>query len=266
MGTRVEASAEIHAQGAASAQARRWIQRAARESGVLLSDLRLRLSAPDPAGGRVLAQATAHADGRAVRVQVLAPTLAQAVEALCGRTGSRLRETSRAWRPRTRPEPDRPAPEPVAGLEPKIARIKKCPLTVCAAEVAAAHMDAMDYDAHLFIDRESGQTCAVRASGPTGYHLAWLRPTIPPRHPRPPLVIDPYPAPVLGATAAAQRLHDTGDAHLLFAEPTTGRCYLIYRRYDGHYTLLTGDPTAQASAADDVYHEAALRVLAGVGG
>jgi hypothetical protein len=28
---------------------------------------------------------------------------------------------------------------------------------------------------------------------------------------------------------------------LFFAEPTIGGDYLIYRRYDGHHALLTGD-------------------------
>lgn len=260
----METQAEVHAQAAAVSQARRRIERTARESGILLSGLRLRLAMPDPlGGGSVLAQANAHADGNPVRVQILAPSLEQAVDALCDRAAARLRATQQAWRPRPRPELGRVAPGPVAGLEPKIARIKNCPLAVCAPEVAAAHMDAMDYDVHLFTEPGSGQTCAVLGSGPTGYHLAWLRLPIPPRHPRPPLVIDPYPAPVLGTAAAAQRLEQTGAAHLFFAEPATGRGYLIYRRYDGHFALVTGDPAGPAEP--DAGHEAGVRVLAGDG-
>ena len=263
MTTTVEAPAEVQAQAVASALARRTIERAARERGILLAGLRLRLTMPDPPTARqALAQANAHADGHPIRVHVTGPTLEQAVDALCTRTQTRLTQTASAWQPRSRPEPDRCAPDPVPGLVPEIARIKTCSLAVCAPEVAAAYMDAMDYDIHLFVDQHSGQTCAVRGTGPTGYRLAWLRlPT--PRGPRPPLAIDPHPAPVLSATSAAARLDKTGEAHLLFAEPATGRGYLVYRRYDGHYALVTGDPAAQRTAPPDTDHEAGFRVLAG---
>jgi hypothetical protein len=264
MGIRVEAPAEVQAQAVASLRARRGIEHAARDCGILLSGLRLRLTAPDPAvGGAVLAQANAHADGHPLRVQVTAPALEQAVDALCERTRTRLAATLGAWAPRSGPEPDRLTPAPVQGLEPTIARIKTYSLAVCAPQVAAAYMDAMDYEVHLFIDQETGQTCAVRSSEPGGYHLAWLRRAVfAPQAPLP-LLLDSHPAPMLSATAAAQRLDRTGDAHLLFAEPTTGRGYLMYRRYDGHYALITGDTAAQRPTQAAADHEAGFRVLAG---
>jgi len=258
----VDAQTEVHAQAAASARARRRIERAARDGGILLSGLRLRLTTAEPAtGAPVLAQANAHADGYPVRVQLTAPTLEQAINALCARTERRLEQTRSPWAPRPRPEPDRSAPGPVAGLDVRIARIKRCALAARAPEVAAAHMDAMDYEAHLFIDRECGQICVVHGTGPTGYQLSRLRAVAGSRRVRPPLVIDPRPAPTLDAASAAQRLESTGEAHLFFAEPATGRGCLIYRRYDGHYALVTGDPAAQREADTD--HEVGSRVLAG---
>ena len=253
MRTRVEAQAEVHAQAAACAEARRRIERAARECGILLSGLRLRLNAPEsPVAATVLAQANAHADGHPVRVQIVAPTLEQAIDILVARTGTRLEATLHAWVPRPWPEADRQLPAAREGVVGSITRVKSCRLAVCAAQVAAAYMDAMDYDVHLFADQESGQACAVRRAGLTGYRLTRLRPAAPPRQTRLPLVIDSRPAPQLTATAAAVRLEETGAAHLFFAEPTTGRGSLIYRRYDGHFALVTGHPdaadTARASA------------------
>jgi hypothetical protein len=247
----VEAQAEVQAQ-AACAEARRRIERAAREDGILLSGLRMRLAYPDPASGAlVLAQANAHADGHPIRVQTAAPTPGQALDDLLARTRARLEQTLHAWAPRPWPETARQPPAAPAGTHASITRVKTCRLIVCPAQVAAAYMDAMDYDTHLFTDQESGHSAAVRRAGPTGYRLTRLRPAAPPRQTRLPLVIDPRPAPQLTTNAAAARLEATGAAHLFFADPTTGHGYLIYRRYDGHFTLLTGDPdTANAARSD----------------
>jgi len=108
------------------------------------------------------------------------------------------------------------------------------------AQVAAAYMDAMDYDIHLFTDAESGQSAAVHRTGPTGYRLTRLRPTAPPRQTRMPLVTDPRPAPHLTNTAAAARLDETALLHLFFTDPATGHGHVLYRRYDGNYGLITG--------------------------
>ncbi len=254
----MDTRSETLAHTAARAEARRRIEHAARDSGILLSGLRLRLNAPDPeSAGSVLAQANAHADGHPLRVQVVAHTVREAVDALSARTADRLGQTQHAWTPRPWSEEDRRPPgaavgagsSPVAGGDARIVRVKTYPLTVCAPQVAAAYMDAMDYDIHLFIEQETWQTCAVRRAGPTGYRLTRLHPAAPPRQTQLPLAIDPRPAPMLTAAAAVARLEETGDAHLFFADPGTGHGHLVYRRYDGHYALVTGGANAAAVTA-----------------
>jgi hypothetical protein len=230
--------------GAASAEVvgavRARIEQAARREGVLVSGLRVRLTEYTDAVA-VLAQATAHADGRPIRVQLAAPTLEQALNALVERTRARLAQSAHGWNPRPYPDPDREpllAPPLVPAPSGSIVRIKTRPLAACPAQVAAAVMDALDYDAHLFTEPD-GRPAAVHRAGPTGYRLTRLRPGPPPRQSSLPLVIDPRPAPQLTATAAAARLDRTEAPFLFFAEQSTGRGYLLYRRYDGHYTLLT---------------------------
>lgn len=241
MGTDTGAAVRDGAQADASAEIRRRVERAAREAGILVADLRVRLTLPDhDQPGTVLAQANAYADGHPVRTQITAPTLNQAVDALAERTSRRLAETTRAWTPRPWPDPSRPSPRRSADPG-RIVRVKACPLSACRPEVAAATMDALDYDIHLFTDQETGDEAAVHRAGPTGYRLIRLRPT-PPRQTRLPLVIHPRPAPYLTASAAAARLDQTGMTHLFFAEPATGNGHLIYRRYAGDYTLLHAAP------------------------
>lgn len=228
----------------ASAQVRRRIAQAARESGILVADLRVRLTLPERATvAPVLAQANAYADGHPVRIQITAPTLGQATDALCERTHERLTDSTRAWSPRPWPEAGRPIPplhQPATAG--RIARVKAYALAVCRPEVAAATMDALDFDIHLFTDQETGDQAVVHHAGPTGYRLVRLHPAAPPRQTRLPLAVHPRPAPYLTATAAAVRLDHTGALHLFFAEPSTGCGYVLYRRYDGDYALLHAAP------------------------
>lgn len=240
MGADIRVALRGGAPADAIAQVRRRIAHTARESGILVADLRVRLTLPESATvAPVLAQANAYADGHPVRIQITAPTLEQAIDALAERTRGRLAETAHAWTPKPWPDTRRPLLPLHRPVTPgKITRVKACRLAVCRPEVAAA---VMDYDIHLFTDQETGDEAAVHRAAPTGYRLIRLRPA-PSRQTRLPLAVHPRPAPYLTATAAAERLNTTGAAHLFFAEPATGRGYVLYRRYDGDYTLLHASP------------------------
>jgi hypothetical protein len=243
VGGQIYVSIHGTASSAAAGEARRRIVRAARSTGVLVAGINVRLTAPDPTAPAVtVAQANAYADGHPLRVQIVAPTLAQALDQLTERTARRLSERARAWTPRPWPVGAERGLHPLLlpAARPCIARVKTYPLIVCPAQVAAAYMDAMDYDIHLFTDAESGQSAAMHRSGPTGYRLTCLRPTAPPRQTRMPLAIDPRPAPRLTDTAAAARLDETALPHLFFADAATGHGRVLYRRYDGNYGLITG--------------------------
>jgi hypothetical protein len=240
VGADIDVAKRGGAQIDARAEVRRRIAHAARGSGTLVAELRVRLSPQHPTG-LVCAQANAYADGHPVRIQVVAATLPQAMDALVERAVRRLSETMRAWTPRAWPDPGRastPAPDP--GARGRIARIKACALAECRPEVAAATMDAMDYDIHLFTDAEAGCGAVVYRRGPTGYRLAYARATGPSRRARWPLALDPHPAPSLTTQAAAARLDATGQPYLFFTDTATGRGQVLYRRHDARYALITG--------------------------
>lgn len=223
-------------------QAGSEIAHAARERQILLSGLRIRLAAPGASEvGPVVAQANAYADGRAIRVEVTGDTAQAAARVLVARCAARLTASSKGWSPRPWPDPartDQPGPPLVHRAKGKIVRIKSVAPTVCRIQVAAATMDARDYDAHLFTDEVSGEHAVIYRGGPAGYRVAFIRRTAPPHTADLSLATDPTAAPELVSTAAAARLDTTLLPFLLFADPATGRGRLLYRRYDGDYGLL----------------------------
>ena len=100
-------------------------------------------------------------------------------------------------------------------------------------------LELLDHDFYLFKNRETGEDNVVARSGRSGYEL--LEPsatcsltetvaTI--RHsPTRPPTIDPE---------DAVGLLDLGDLpFVFFVDPDTRRGQVVYRRYDGHYGLIT---------------------------
>ncbi|MEV5836973.1 sigma 54 modulation/S30EA ribosomal C-terminal domain-containing protein [Nocardia sp. NPDC052112] len=110
-----------------------------------------------------------------------------------------------------------------------ITRRKNYSLLVGPPDVAAAMLDAMDYDAHLFIDAETGADAIVYRADPAGFGL--LRALDPPAEPRP--------IPELSETAAVDRLCTVGLPYLFFIDPASHRGHLLYRRYDTDLGLIT---------------------------
>jgi hypothetical protein len=53
------------------------------------------------------------------------------------------------------------------------------------------------------------------------------------------VVVDPSPAPQLTVDQAIERLNTGGERSVFFASPATRRGNVLYRRYDGHYGLIT---------------------------
>ncbi|MEV7211781.1 sigma 54 modulation/S30EA ribosomal C-terminal domain-containing protein [Kitasatospora cineracea] len=186
---------------------------------------------------RVLAQVNAEVDGRRIRVQLTARTASEAAERLADGLRRRIRAVSTSWRPRPWP-PAAPALPPSSST--RIVRVKSPSLVWCSPDAAVRTLDAMDYDIHLFTDPATETDAVVHRLGPTGYRLARTRPAGPPSHPATPLTLSPHPAPPLTDHQAAARLTAADLPHLFFTHPTTHRGRILYRRLDGHLTLLTG--------------------------
>lgn len=252
MPTQTSAADSATDRGAATAQARADIAHAAREHQILLSGLRIKLTTPGPsAAGPTMAQANAYADGRPIRVEVTGPTPQAAVRLLVSRCAARLAAARDGWNPRSWPDPyraDQPGPALAHRNVGRIARTKTVPAAVCRVQVAAATMDSLDYDAHLFIDATTLEHALVYRGGPAGYRVAFVRRASPPQAAGLPLVADPSAAPEMAPAAAAARLDTTLLPFLLFTDPASGDGRFLYRRYDGDYGLLI---PIEAAAAED---------------
>ncbi len=138
---------------------------------------------------------------------------------------------------------------------------------------AAFDMEQLDYDFHLFRDLASGRD-ALLVRDVDGYRLDRLGPAdgelaAPARPPggdagqgsgargAASLATAPNsaltsingrevveraePAPVLSVAEAIERMDSGGERLVFFANATTGRGTVLYRRYDGHYGLISPD-------------------------
>ena len=103
-------------------------------------------------------------------------------------------------------------------------------------EAAAAEMLLLDHDFHVFTDAASGENAlvysrpdgvlALRRQGGSGSYVA-------------PFVIDADPVPTIGVEDAIERLNLTDDPFEFFVDASSGRGAVLYRRYDGHYGLVS---------------------------
>jgi hypothetical protein len=250
----VEAGADIPAGALAEAKAK--IAALGRYTEEPILHCRVRLSRSyDPAVARpVIAQGNLDVNGRVLRVQVAADNAHEAVALLETRLRRKLAGMARHWEARRGAMPEATPHEWRHGAEPthrpefyprpeqdwKMVRHKTYEPARATPEEAAFDMDMLDYDFQLFTDSESGQDSVIYHAGPTGYRLAQLTPD-PTRtwSSALPLTVSERPAPRLTLAEAVHRLDATGLPFLFFAEPAGGRGRVLYRRYDGHYGLVT---------------------------
>lgn len=217
---------------------------------------RIRLSrSHDPAVALpVTARGNLDVNGRLLRVQVAADNAHEAVALLEARLRRKLAQTARHWEarrgalPEAAPDEWRHAAGPThrpkfyqrPEEERQIVRHKTFEPARATPDEAAFDMEMLDYDFQLFTDSESGQDSVIYHAGPSGYRLAQLIPD--PTRTRStalPLTLSERPAPRLTLVEAIRRLNATGQPFVFFAEPVSGRGRVLYRRYDGHYGLIT---------------------------
>lgn len=217
---------------------------------------RVRLSrSNDPAVARpVIAQGNVDVNGRLLRVQVAADSAHEAVALLEARLRRKLAQMARHWEARRGAMPEatprewrhttvpthRPSFYPLPEQERQVVRHKTYEPARATPDEAAFDMDMLDYDFQLFTDSESGQDSVIYHAGPTGYRLAQLVPdSTRTRSTALPLTVSERSAPRLTLAEAIRRLNATGQPFLFFAEAVSGRGRVLYRRYDGHYGLIT---------------------------
>lgn len=223
--------------------------------------LRLKLeSAPDPARQQpAIAQVSLDVDGEPVRAQVAGHQIREAADLLARRLADRLDHRSQhidqlrhrgpgggpgEWRhgdlPASRPRFfDRP-PE-----ERQLVRHKTLAVVDSTPEEALFDMGMLDYDFYLFRDLASGEDSLIEAVDDGTYRLTPLHPTAPGRQgpvgqPGPSrIVVSDQSPPELTVDQAIERLDTGGEGRVFFANSDNGRGSVVYRRYDGHYGLIT---------------------------
>ncbi len=216
---------------------------------------RVRLSRHhDPAvESPVVAQANLDVNGRLVRAQVHAATAHEAVDLLEARLRRRLEHVAehfevrrgdrlgggRSWRHETRSAQQ--LHQFAYGVDQRVVRRKSFSMTPCTVDDAVAEMELLDYDFHLFTEKNSGVVGVLYRSGSTGYRLALVAPSMadqlaPFSHA---VTVSPHPPPCLREQDAPERLRLLGLPFLFFIDAAAGRAGVLYHRYDGHYGLVT---------------------------
>ncbi|MFB6888510.1 sigma 54 modulation/S30EA ribosomal C-terminal domain-containing protein [Kitasatospora sp. NPDC056327] len=207
---------------------------------------RLRLTRPrDRSVTRpAVAQASVELDGTGpVRVELAAVTAREAVDlalgTLAGRA-ARLRELggiglATAFESSYRPQY---APRPLA--ERRVVRRKSVRLARRTPEQAVREMLALDYRFHLFSDALTGQDGLVhRRPAHGGFRLVRAHSAVRLGGSGLPIAESPHPAPRLEPSEAARQLWLTCWPFVFHTDPGDGRGRVLYRRYDGHYGLIT---------------------------
>lgn len=214
---------------------------------ILFARVKLTLT-DDPANERpAIAQAMLDVNGQPVRAVAHAPSVLQAVDLMCERlrhqlehlTDRRLARRARGpasadaheWRHGDAPTA-RPRHFPRPAEDRRVVRHTSYALEPLTPAEAADQMALLDYDFHLYVDAETGREAVVeRVDGgdvgvrlvPHGAGTSDARP----------------PVPTLDVDEAARSLDLVGQDWIFFRDRTTGRGAVVYRRYDGHYGVVT---------------------------
>ncbi|MGW4091444.1 sigma 54 modulation/S30EA ribosomal C-terminal domain-containing protein [Nocardia sp. NPDC004750] len=199
---------------------------------------RLRITAPDSDDGPMVIQVNLSVGDTFARIQTLAHRRGDALPTVI-RLQRQIKALQKPWEPRPWPDPDRrPLDAPGPG---ELVRRKAVALMTGSLPAATALLDAMDYDAHLFTDAETGEDAVVYRAGPFGLRMARQHSVHTPHS----IVgssglftINPRPAPELTETRAVERVCECGLPFLFYTDPSSGRGHLMYRRYDGGLTLV----------------------------
>ncbi|MEV0252424.1 sigma 54 modulation/S30EA ribosomal C-terminal domain-containing protein [Nocardia sp. NPDC050712] len=199
---------------------------------------RVRVTAPADVDQPTVVQANVRLHDTPARVQVTGPrgfAVTFAVERLDRQIARLASNESRAF-----PDPARP---PLARVtEPRpIVRRKTVSLLTGTPGEALAILDAMDYDAYLFLDQETGEEAIVHWNELLGVGVARQHSTGESEEQTVnslPLSVDSEPAPQLTELDAAAWLCRTGLPYLFFTDADCGRGRLLYRRYDGDLSIV----------------------------
>lgn len=252
----------VHTRGAVSRTERAYAQekvahlRRVAPGPVLFAKVDLTAEA-DPARERpAVAKAELDVNGRLVCARVAAGTMFAAVDLLEARLRQRLerlahheeakhlraRQAERGepteWR-HGDPPTHRPGYYPRPVEERELVRHKTFAVDAMTPDEAAFDLELLDHDFYLFTSAETGEEC-VLCRGPDG-RLELIATTPVDLPEESPVFVAPSPRrPAVLALEDAIGLLDLGDEpFIFFLDGASGRGRVVYRRYDGHYGLIT---------------------------
>lgn len=222
---------------------------------VLHASIRL-VHAADPAREQpALARATIDVNGEPVRAHVAAPTATEAVDLLEARLRHRLEHLAEHQRALRRRGPSSPAgewrhgdlpthrppyhPRPVD--ERKVVRHKTFTTEAATVDEAVFDLEAMDYDFFLFTELAGGDDALVDRREGGSYGLRYLHGLTDETGPPAGAAVEsvPQPAPELSLDQAREHLDIGHEPWVFFKDAGSRRGHVLYRRYDGHYGLIT---------------------------
>ena len=221
---------------------------------ILFARLKLGL-AGDPARPRpALAQTTVDVNGDLLRAHVAGHTMSEAVDLLQRRLADKLEQRSQhrdalraraaghepgEWRHGDLPD-ERPAYFDRPTEDRQLIRHKTFAIDELTVDEAAFDMDQLDYGFYLFRDLASGEDALIERTDGGGYRLTRLHPTaVAAGATSIALTVADTEPPSFTVTEAIQRLDADAEPFVFFASAATGRGNVVYRRYDGHYGLIT---------------------------
>lgn len=202
-----------------------------------------------------VAKARIRVDNRVLRAHVAGESMHEAIDAMVQRLRQQAHHLAQRRQAATRRGPSGPEnrwrhgnhranrPEycPRPPEEREIVRHKTFTTRSDTIEEAVWDLEALDYDFLVFTDADSGQDAFLSRREDGGYQVQCL-------HGFDPeallcvlddVEVDPDPAPVLHSRDAQQLLDESGRNWLFFRDRVGGRGHALYRRYDGHYGLIT---------------------------
>lgn len=201
---------------------------------------------PNPA----VAEAGLDVRGRSVRVKVATATMHEAIDLLEARLRQRLeRVTGHARSESIRhrgdewhhgdPAAHRPPYFDRAAEDREVVRHKSFAVGATSPEEAVLDMELLDHDFFLFTNTDTGEDNVVHRL--SGGRYALIQPTPVPAGSELAPAIEASPlAPAPMAVGDAIALLDLGgEPFVFFLDPDTRRGRVLYRRYDGHYGLIT---------------------------
>jgi ribosome-associated translation inhibitor RaiA len=195
-----------------------------------------------------MAEAVLEIDGQMIRAHVAGHIMSEAIDLLADRVRRQLdvrKQRRLAVRKRGASSRDpgewrrgdlpahRPAffPRPVE--ERQVVRHKAYELRPLTPAQAQEEMLRLDYDFHLFTDALTGEDSLLFRL-PVGGSAVWT-------------LSSPQPAPAMKEAQAAERLDLVGERFVLYRDTDSGRAAVMYRRYDGHYGVITAAGLVQVS-------------------